>query len=411
MKKLNLVEKIKKNLALIPSIKNSSVLLAVSGGPDSIVMLYAMNDLAKAFNLCVSVATVNHEIRSHEDSSGDADFVCEICDKLKLKCYRKNLKPGEVATLAKQRKSGIEDAARFLRYSFFDSLKLEQKIDYIFLAHNKNDQEETLLMRFLQGSGAMYGIDSYRYPYVRPLINISREEIINYASENSILYKIDSTNLDTNYLRNNIRHNLMPVLDKNFPGWKTAILNGAEKARLDSQAIENWNGCKNLWSWQYKIKTGTDPSRRTDPSRGTDLETLSLVSGMLYTDAKQFYSLPLAVRIKKLFEGCNMLEKDVRIPFSMIKAFSQPVSEGKTLKGNGFFVEVCKNRLFLSIVPKLLCSTLEITFKTLYSEEGKCFGPFTEIPQISFVQPNETICFSNGVKRLVKDLFSSEGVS
>lgn len=105
-----------------------------------------------------------------------------------------------------------------------------------------------------------------------------------------------------------------------------------------------------------------------------------------------------------------MLEKDVRIPFSMIKAFSQPVSEGKTLKGNGFFVEVCKNRLFLSIVPKLLCSTLEITFKTLYSEEGKCFGPFTEIPQISFVQPNETICFSNGVKRLVKDLFSSEGV-
>ena len=396
LKKLILIEKIKKELSLVQYIRGSSALLAVSGGPDSMVMLYAIESIAKDLGFSFSVATVNHEIRSHEESSGDADFVCETCKKLNIKCYRKDLKPGEVSGLAKQRKSGIEDAARVLRYDFFNSLKIKYNFDFIFLAHNKNDQEETLLMRFLQGSGAMYGIEAFRSPFVRPLLSVSRQEIIDYAKENSIDYKIDATNSDTNYLRNNIRHNLVPVLDKVYPGWKTAIIAGAEKALLDSKAIESWPESKDIWSWQYKI---------TSPSCDS-----SIVSGMLYTDAKRFYSFPMAVRIKKLFEGCNILEKDVRIPFAMIKSFSEPVSDGKILKGNGFFVEVCKNRLFLSIVPKISPLTLEITFKTLYSDTEKCFGPFSQMPQVTFMQPNEEICFSNGVKRLLKDLFSSEGI-
>ncbi|MCF0242786.1 MAG: hypothetical protein HUK25_09115, partial [Treponema sp.] len=114
----------------------------------------------------------------------------------------------------------------------------KHNIAYFCLAHNLNDNLETILMRFLQGSRSG-GIQSSRGVFIRPLINIERCDIEDFLKFKNQSYCIDSTNSCDNYLRNNIRLNLVPVLNEKFPGWKTAVLKGEEKRKLDNDCLES----------------------------------------------------------------------------------------------------------------------------------------------------------------------------
>ncbi|MFA6856787.1 MAG: tRNA lysidine(34) synthetase TilS [Treponema sp.] len=210
---------------------------AVSGGADSVALLVSLAYIAKETGLPLHVITVNHNIRPAEETGGDAVYVQSLCSRFAAEgcpvdCTLRELTPGEVDSTAKIRGNGIEEAARCLRYKAFNDFAGEKNVMCICLAHNRNDQLETLLMRFLQGSGgsSLAGIQQVRGIFVRPMLNIARCNIERFLTEQHISWRTDSTNSDTRYLRNRIRHLIMPELDRTVPGWQKAVLAGGKKA-------------------------------------------------------------------------------------------------------------------------------------------------------------------------------------
>ena len=169
--------------------------VAVSGGADSIALLLVMSEIVSP----LYVITVNHNIRPAEESGGDAEYVMSLCQRLekdsglKICCKLAELKPGAVAAEAEKRGRGSEDAARSLRYDAFEKYICHNQLDCLCLAHNRNDQLETILMRFLQGASfdSAAGIKARRGPYIRPLLNISRSEIESYLTGQGISWRTD----------------------------------------------------------------------------------------------------------------------------------------------------------------------------------------------------------------------------
>ena len=220
----------------------SSFGLGISGGADSVSLFLALCDILKEEKLPLVCVTVNHHIREKAETDGDMYFVINLCKQtrekgvdVKLEVF--DLTENQVKIAEKERGCGTEEAARFVRYNCFESAISKNHISHFCLAHNLNDNLETILMRFLKGSGAG-GIEAVRGKYIRPLINISRSEIEAFLEDRGQEFRTDSTNLSDDYLRNKIRHNIVPVLGENIPGWEEALLTGEDKRRADSLFLE-----------------------------------------------------------------------------------------------------------------------------------------------------------------------------
>ena len=149
----------------------SGILLAVSGGKDSMTMLDLFNYYKNDFKLNIIVCHFNHSLR--DDADRDENFVKTQCEKYGLKFYSKK---ENVRLFSSDNKMSIEEGARTLRYKFFDEIKSVEKLDYIATAHNKNDLAETVIMRILRGTGinGLIGIQSERGDLIRPILNFSR---------------------------------------------------------------------------------------------------------------------------------------------------------------------------------------------------------------------------------------------
>ena len=263
---------------------------AVSGGADSVSLLLSLCSLCKPLSIPLKVITVNHYIRQENETCGDVEYVNQLCQSLKNQGYDVELtvcelKKGQVADLAKKKSIGIEAAARELRYDAFEKFIDENDLKCLCLAHNKNDQLETLLMRFLQGAGteSRGGIPQVRGKYVRPLLDIERTQIEEYLNQKKIGWRNDSTNNDTSYLRNRIRSELVPLLNERFTGWDKAVLSGAQKALDDAELLKSW------------------PFDR------------------LRDHSSSFYSLPRALKIRALLEAANNAGCDTRIPYVFLR--------------------------------------------------------------------------------------------
>jgi len=216
--------------------------LGISGGADSVSLFLALCDILKEEKIPLVCVTVNHHIREKSETDGDMNFVIGLCDRMKKQGF--DVKPevfdlteNQVSKMEKERGCGTEEAARFVRYDCFEKAFEKNNISYFCLAHNLNDNLETMLMRFFTGSGAG-GIEAVRGKYIRPLLEISRDEIEKFLEERNQDYRTDSTNLCDDYFRNNIRHNIVPVLDKNIPDWKQALKTGEENRKTDRQFLE-----------------------------------------------------------------------------------------------------------------------------------------------------------------------------
>lgn len=197
--------------------KNDEVLLAISGGKDSMCMLDVFNTLSKSYNFNITVCHINHNIRD-EESKRDENFVYDYSKKLGLNCIVKNIYAIEYS---KKESLSIEEAARILRYKSLNDIRLEliknnnsNKNYYIALAHHKNDQAETIIHNLIRGSGlyGLKGMKSINSYYIRPLLHISRNEIEEYINKNNIPFVEDSTNNDEKYTRNFIRNNIISKL-------------------------------------------------------------------------------------------------------------------------------------------------------------------------------------------------------
>ena len=220
--------------------RGDRVLAAVSGGADSVCMLHMLCALKKNLGFELACAHLNHGLRG-EAAEADARFVEELCKKLGVTFYVKCV---DVAELAKDCKLSTEEAGRKARYDFFNELKEAHGFTRIATAHNKNDNAETVLMRIIRGSGldGLSGIPYVREDnVVRPLLDVSRQEIEEYCKKYNLEYRTDTTNLENDYTRNKVRNLLIPYIEKEFNSGIIDSLNRLSKnASQDSQFVNDY---------------------------------------------------------------------------------------------------------------------------------------------------------------------------
>lgn len=191
------------------------ILAGVSGGIDSMVLLTLLQQFVEMSKGEIVVAHLNHGLRGKE-SDRDEAFVKNVAEMMGLICITKMINVGDIAL---EEGLNLQDAARRERYRFFEEVFKDQGCDRIAVGHNADDQAETMLMRIIRGSGikGLGGIPPERGVIIRPLIELSREDIANYASTKGIDFIEDSSNLKDSYLRNKLRLQLIPTLKEYNP--------------------------------------------------------------------------------------------------------------------------------------------------------------------------------------------------
>lgn len=211
-------EKILETIKKYNMIENGEkVVLAVSGGPDSICMLDILNDIKNDvtidINFEIVVAHVNHMIR--KEAEEDEKYVKKYCEEKQIEFYSKSI---DVQKMANNNKIGVEEAGRNARYDFFDEILERTNAQKIAIAHNKNDNVETVLMHIIRGSGinGLKGIEPERGKYIRPIIECERNEIEEYCTQKNLQPRIDKTNFENEYTRNKVRNLLIPYIQKEF---------------------------------------------------------------------------------------------------------------------------------------------------------------------------------------------------
>lgn len=229
-------EKVLKTIQKYKLIESGDkIVIAVSGGPDSMCLLDVLRKLKEKLKIEIVVAHVNHSIREEADS--ETLYIKEYCNKHDIEIY---IKKENVIELAKKDKIGIEEEGRKIRYKFFDEVLEKANANKIAIAHNMNDKAETVLMNIIRGSGSLglKGIEPKRdEKYIRPLIEIQRSEIEEYCRINKLDPKHDKSNDDNTYTRNRVRNVLIPFLKENF---NPNIINGINKLSIIMTEEQNY---------------------------------------------------------------------------------------------------------------------------------------------------------------------------
>jgi tRNA(Ile)-lysidine synthase len=255
-------------------------------------MLAALAAVRKrsVFNLrCIHI---EHGIRPPAESRGDAEFVRSFCKQFRIPCRVVSIAPGKIAAAAKVRGIGIEAAARQYRHRawFREARRLEALPTAlpvrVLTAHTADDMLETALMRIFRGAGpsGLAAMPASRGLLLRPLITLSRRDILDYLADRNITWREDSTNTDTQFLRNRVRHCLIPQLNEHFPQWRTTLTALAETQSLTADFIND------------------EASRRVQWQLSTPHS--------LHTDAETFFAQPAIIREEALFQGIDRLLPD-----------------------------------------------------------------------------------------------------
>lgn len=226
--------------------KKTKLVVGVSGGSDSVCLLDVLCRLAPKYDLELHIAHVNYGLRG-EDSKKDELFVRELAKKY-------NLNITVFVSKKAQNKGNLENNLREVRYAFFEKMRKELKFDFIAVAHNQDDQAETVLMRIIRGSG-LNGLSAMKPvtgKIIRPFLQTSKKDILAYTKENKLRYRTDKSNFDKNFTRNKIRHDLLPYLEKNFnpavkktlSEWSNSVADDYDFIKKNSQFFSD-TICKN----------------------------------------------------------------------------------------------------------------------------------------------------------------------
>ncbi|MBP1932479.1 tRNA lysidine(34) synthetase TilS [Ammoniphilus resinae] len=221
--------------------KHEKILVGVSGGVDSLVLLDVLHKLSKEEQWTVCAAHLDHQFRGQE-SAEDARYVQQFCKERNIPCATESI---DVPKLIKDSKENPQEVARKARYEFYHRAANQFQLNKLALAHHANDQAETVLMRILRGTGmeGMAGIPEQREEngllIVRPFLTIFKDELEHYAETYGIIPRLDSSNLKTKYRRNFIRLKLFPLLEKEInPSVQTALLHLGEIVQGENELIQ-----------------------------------------------------------------------------------------------------------------------------------------------------------------------------
>ncbi|MCQ2015867.1 tRNA lysidine(34) synthetase TilS [Clostridium butyricum] len=214
------------------------VLVALSGGPDSVCLLNILYNLKAELNIEIGAAHLNHLLRD-KDAFEDEEYVKTLCKSLDIPCFVKRV---DINKYSKDKKMSSEMAGRDARYNFFDDIVKDEGYTKIATAHNANDQAETILFRLMRGSGieGLCGIKVRRDKIIRPILCLSRKEVEEYIEINNLKPRIDKTNFEKIYNRNKIRLDMIPYIKENFNEDIIQTLNRMSVLlQKDNEFIEN----------------------------------------------------------------------------------------------------------------------------------------------------------------------------
>jgi len=241
----SLIKKVEKTIAEYNMLQESdSVLVGVSGGADSVALVHVMKEIAPTFSIKLGIVHLNHLLRGKE-SDADARFVISLSEKLNLPCYTAK---EDIVAYKKKHGLSLEEAGRRVRYAFFENIAQREGFNKIALGHTSDDNAELILMYLIRGSGPLgiSGIPPVRGIYntnlliIRPFIKSARIDVMEYISANGLSHVTDESNMDMKYLRNKIRHDLIPELRRNYNPKAVGTINRlASIMRSEDEWMEN----------------------------------------------------------------------------------------------------------------------------------------------------------------------------
>lgn len=223
--------------------EKDNIVVGVSGGPDSMALLYLLIEAKKQIDFNLIIAHVNHGVRGNE-ALEDELFVQRKAKELGIPFYSKTT---DMIAYGKEKGISSEEAGRELRYGFFREILDKYGGGKIAVAHNMNDQAETLLMRIMRGTGidGLGGMEFITHDIIRPILNISRNKIEKYIEERNIETVLDKTNLLPIYTRNKIRLELIPYIEDNFnPSIIESLWRLSQISSIDSKFLEEYSDKK-----------------------------------------------------------------------------------------------------------------------------------------------------------------------
>jgi len=212
------------------------VLLALSGGRDSMALLDVMTDLSERLDLRLAAGHIDHGLRP--DSSLDAAFVADLCKSRNIPFFLRVLSGEDL----RKGEGGLEGAARAARIAGLMEIAGESRADRIATGHHRDDQAETVLYRVLRGAGSpgLSGILPVAGMFIRPLLQVTRKMIDGRVREKGISFREDATNRDAVFIRNALRKKIMPACEEIMPGASASLARLAQAARLEASALDEW---------------------------------------------------------------------------------------------------------------------------------------------------------------------------
>jgi tRNA(Ile)-lysidine synthase len=302
---------------------DDDIAVAYSGGPDSTALLLALSSLGWKPPIAVHV---DHGIRPRPELEVERALVRATCSFLELRLILASVRPGAVLDRAKSGGEGVEAEARRYRYRAFRGALERCGARALLLAHTRDDQAETILMRLFGGSGGagLRGIPEANGPFLRPFLGVNKASLLAYLEGRGVEYSMDSTNASEDYLRNRIRGALVPALDSCLPGWRAGLAHTAAKAARDEAALSA--GAEAL---------------AFAPSRGGD--------GELSVDAELLLKAPEAIARRSLLRAAGRLLGKARLSSGMASAALRALrrGEGSRYRGAGLELRIREGRAIL----------------------------------------------------------------
>lgn len=397
------------------------VIAAVSGGADSVCMLHILNNLKNDLKFSLCCVHINHGLRG-EAADRDEAFVKALCVNMGIDFYSKKF---DVARLAEENKITCEEAGRNVRYSFFEEIKTKYGYNKVATAHNKNDNAETVLMRIIRGTGidGLAGIPYMRNDgVIRPILDISREQVEEYCTENNLEFCTDATNLENDFTRNKVRNMLIPFIEREFNAKiSDSLIRLSDSAEEDSKFLKSYT--KRLYQ------------RLGNPIPGSKLNTLhidslKLLEKPILTRILQLAaekSSPAKLEKKHICDIIELLNKNtgasINLPQGLVAeinygwlTFSGPLDKIE-VKSNadGFFADIAiGDTVCIEALGK------EISIREEYAKEYKCKinEIAADIDKIGF-QPlflrsrrdgDKIVWFSDGKAKKIKNIFIDEKI-
>jgi tRNA(Ile)-lysidine synthase len=300
-----MLQKFKEHINInFPFLKDKKLLIAISGGVDSVVLTQLLHEL----NFNISLAHCNFQLREKE-SDLDEEFVKLLAQKTSNQIFKIKF---DTEKFASKNKLSTQIAARELRYNWFQEIIEKHNFDYVLTAHHADDNLETFLINLTRGSGldGFTGIPKINGNIVRPLLAFSREEILAYAKTNTIDWREDASNATTKYIRNKIRHQILPVLKEINPNLLETFAKTLENLQESKQIIED--RIATISSEVFETKNGIIKINivKINQLSNPKAYLYQLLKEYNFTEWNDVYNLLSAQSGKQVFSKTHRLVKD-----------------------------------------------------------------------------------------------------